>query len=144
MKPISQTKNSLVFSDGTRLTYGNCLVACIASILEEPIDEIPNIYTFYNLGVKHDNVEHDVWFQVINQWLILKYNKCFKVHNKDVPTVQPYVIMRGLSKRSRPHCVIYKNDDGLLKPCFDPHPTMEYLSQEQYYFTIEECMTSSL
>ena len=75
MKPISQTKNSLFFSDGTRLTYGNCLVACIASILEEPIDEIPNIYTFYNLGVKHDNVEHDVWFQVINQWLILKYNK---------------------------------------------------------------------
>ena len=41
-------------------------------------------------------------------------------------------------------CLIYKNDDGLLKPCFDPHPTMEYLSQEQYYFTIEECMTSSL
>ena len=37
MKPISQTKNSLFFSDGTRLTYGNCLVACIASILEEPI-----------------------------------------------------------------------------------------------------------
>ena len=137
MKPISQTKNSLFFSDGTRLTYGNCLVACIASILEEPIDEIPNIYTFYNLGVKHDNVEHDVWFQVINQWLILKYNKCFKVHNKDVLTKEEYVIMRGASQRGKPHCCIFKNEDGTFLPHFDPHPTLQYLKQNHYYYTIE-------
>lgn len=144
MKPISQTKNSIFFSDGQRLTYGNCLVACIASILEESIEEIPNIYTFYNLGERHENPEENVWFKVLNQWLNLKHAKCFKVYEKEIPTVQPYVIMRGSSKRGRPHCVLYKNENGLLKPCFDPHPTMEYLSIEHYYFTIEECVTSSL
>ena len=49
MKTINQTKFSLFCAGGTRLTYGNCLVACIASILDESIDEIPNIYTFYGL-----------------------------------------------------------------------------------------------
>lgn len=144
MKPVQQTKYSLFYSDGTRMTYGNCLVACIASILDEPVDEIPNIYTFYGLDEKKENPEDYLWFQIINKWLNVKYNKCFKHYKKDTPTYHPFVIMKGLSKRNRPHCVIYFNDNGNLKPYFDPHPTKEYLSSELYYFTIEECISSSL
>jgi hypothetical protein len=144
MKPLSQTKNSLFFSDGTRLTYGNCLIACVASILDEPIDEVPNIYTFYGLGEKTDKIENQIWFEVLNKWLTLKHNKCLRVHEIGDEVVQPYVIMRGLSKRSRPHCVIYKNENNYLVPFFDPHPTKEYLAQEHFFLTIEECITSSL
>lgn len=144
MRQQSQTKYSLFYSDGTRLTYGNCLVACIASILDESIDEIPNLYTFYGLGEKQNDHEKEEWFIMINKWLNLKYSKCFKKHNKDDETVQPYVIMRGLSHRGKPHCVIYKNENGRLLPFFDPHPTLQYLSKEHFYYTIEECIQSGL
>lgn len=144
MKPVQQTKYSLFYSDGTRMTYGNCLVACVASILNEPIEEVPNIYTFYGLDENKENPEESAWFQVLNKWLNMKYDKSFKYNKLETPTHQPFVIMRGLSKRNRPHCVVYSNENGLLRPHFDPHPTREYLNSEMYYFTIEERITSSL
>ena len=70
MKPTNQTKFSLFYADGTRLTYGNCLVACVASILDESIDEIPNVYTFYGLDDKENkNIEDHWWFKILNIWL---------------------------------------------------------------------------
>lgn len=138
MKTVSQTKFSLFFSDGTRLTYGNCLVACIASILEEPIDEVPNLYTFYGLE------DDQLWFKVINLWLEKKHKKTLTKHSLDEETNEPFVIMRGLSKRGKPHTCIYENRSNQLVPYFDPHPTSEYLSAEHYYYTIESIYKSSL
>ena len=76
MKPTLQTKFSLFYSDGRRLNYGNCLVACFASILEVPIDEVPNLYVFYGLD-KNDNkdITNHFWFTVMDKWLNLKHNK---------------------------------------------------------------------
>ena len=138
MKTVSQTKFSLFFSDGTRLTYGNCLVACIASILEEPIDEVPNLYTFYGLD------DDQLWFKVINMWLEKKHKKALVKYSLDEETNEPFVIMRGLSKRGKPHTCIYENRSNQLVPYFDPHPTSEYLSTEHYYYTIESIYKSSL
>lgn len=138
MKTVSQTKFSLFFSDGTRLTYGNCLVACIASILEEPIDEVPNLYTFYGLE------DDQLWFKVINMWLEKKHKKVLTKHSLDEETNESFVIMRGLSKRGKPHTCIYENRSNQLVPYFDPHPTSEYLSAEHYYYIIESIYKSSL
>jgi hypothetical protein len=138
MKPIYQNKFSLFYADGKRLTYGNCLIACIASILEQPIDEIPNVYTFYGLDDKNDKViENHLWFKVINTWLELKYKKQLVKHSLSEPTEQEYVIMRGLSKRGNPHSCIYINKENILLPYFDPHLTSQFLDEEQYYYTIE-------
>ena len=136
MKTVSQTKFSLFFSDGTRLTYGNCLVACIASILEEPIDEVPNLYTFYGLD-DNENTEDSLWFKVINLWLEKKYKKVLVKHSLEEETHEPFVIMRGLSMRMKPHCCIFENKGGVFIPYFDPHPTSQFLHEQQYYYTIE-------
>jgi hypothetical protein len=135
---VSQTKFSLFFSDGTRLTYGNCLVACIASILGEPIDEVPNLYTFYGLD------DDQLWFKVINMWLEKKHKKVLVKHSLDEETNEQFVIMRGLSMRGKPHTCIFENREGNLVPYFDPHPTTEYLSKQHYYYTIESVFKSSL
>jgi hypothetical protein len=139
MKTVDQTKFSLFYADGTRLTYGNCLVACVASILDESIDEVPNVYTFYGLDNKENrNVEDHWWFKILNIWLKEKYNKCIKYNISGTETDQQYVITRGLSQRGKPHCCIFKNEGGTLVPYFDPHPTKQYLSQEHYFYTIED------
>ena len=145
MKTTNQTKFSLFFSDVTRLTYGNCLVACIASILGEPIDEIPNLYTFYGLDDKENTeTENHLWFKVINLWLEKKYKKTLVKHSLEEETHEQFVIMRGLSMRGKPHTCIFENREGNLVPYFDPHPTTEYLSKQHYYYTIESVFKSSL
>jgi hypothetical protein len=138
MKPVSQTKYSLFYSDGTRLNYGNCLIACIASILDQPIDEVPNVYTFYGLDkTKGDDISNHLWFKVMNLWLNNKFNKQIIFNNLSEPTEQQYVIMRGLSMRMKPHCCIFENKGGVFIPYFDPHPTLQFLHEQQYYYTIE-------
>lgn len=136
MKPIYQTKFSLFFSDGKRLTYGNCLIACVASIMDLPIDEVPNVYTFYGLDNKKE-IKESLWFQVMDLWLKNKFGKNILYNNINDKTEQEYVIMRGLSMRGKPHTCIYKNVDGKFEPYFDPHQTSEYLSRCDYYLTIE-------
>ena len=55
----------------------------------------------------------------------------------DEVTKEEYVIMRGASQRGKPHCCIFKNENGTFLPHFDPHPTLQYLKQNHYYYTIE-------
>lgn len=136
MKPVYQTKFSLFYSNGKRLTYGNCLIACVASMVELPIDEVPNVYTFYGLGEKKE-INQNMWFEVMNMWLSNKFNKNLIYHEITETTKQEYVIMRGLSMRSKPHTCIYKNINGNFEPYFDPHQTSEYLSRCDYFLTIE-------
>ena len=137
MKKVNQTKYSLFYSDGKRMTYGNCLIACFASILELPIEEVPNVYVFYGLD-KNKTLkpgEHQ-WFKIIDLWLNMKYNKTLKYKGlNEIPT-EEFVIVRGLSTRKKPHCCVYQKVNNKLVPYFDPHPTSEFLSEEHHYYTI--------
>ena len=137
MKLVSQTKFSLFYSDGKRLTYGNCLIACIASILEQPIDEVPNVYTFYGLDEPNTNIDNHLWFNVMNSWMTKKFNKKITVHTLNESPTEDFVIVRGLSTRRKPHCCIYENKNGELIPFFDPHPTEQFLIENHYYYTIK-------
>jgi hypothetical protein len=51
MKPVTQT----IFNT----TRGNCFAACLATLLDVGIAEVPNIHDF----------EGDDWFYPLNQWL---------------------------------------------------------------------------
>lgn len=136
MKTTSQTKFSIFFANGDRLTYGNCLVACVASMLDEPIDEVPNIYTFY--GLESGEGEEPLWLKVLNLWMGRKHGKNLVIRNEVTPFLGDYVIARGKSVRGRSHCCIYREEEEGLKPFFDPHPTSQFLREINRYYTIEE------
>jgi hypothetical protein len=137
MIKTTQTKYSVFNSKKERLTYGNCLVACIAAILEMPIDEIPNIYTFY--GLNRNEEDSPLWLDVLNIWLIHKKGlKLKRVEAFDdgglgfSDSEYSWAIARGLSVRGLPHCIVislrHKSDD------WDPHPSREGLKEIQYYW----------
>lgn len=49
MIPVTQTKIVIKDVNGNRVVHGNCYAACIASILEVPITEVPNVEVFFHL-----------------------------------------------------------------------------------------------
>ncbi len=139
MRRVSQTKFSIFFADGRRLTYGNCLVACVASLLDESIDEVPNVYTFYGMEDRENKtVEDPMWMRVLNLWMENKHKKRISIKDKSQPTEEEHVIMRGKSLRGHPHCCIFKSEGGDLVPFFDPHPTSQFIKDHHYYYSIEK------
>lgn len=96
MKPVMQT----VFGEN-----GNCMQACIASLLELPLEEVPH-------------------FPIHGQFLALeRYLRQFDIQPVGFPvaTIRPYgvyYIGTGMSKRGRRHAVVCKN----LLVVHDPHP----------------------
>ncbi len=104
MKPVYQTKFGA--------TEGNCLAACIASLLETDIDDIPDF------SPRPDDMVH---------WTA-HFRKFFKERgllaewfNPDLKYATPagiYYLAWGTSPRGLPHSVIYRNG----KLVHDPHP----------------------
>lgn len=128
MIPVEQTKFSIFYADDSRLTYGNCLVACIASIMEVGILEVPNIYVYYGMG---DFGGAPVWMGVLNLWSKFNYGRIL-VKTKDFSDLpdSEYYIKRGLSYRGRLHCVVGHNSLG----DWDPYPTHEGLKEVHHYY----------
>jgi hypothetical protein len=132
MKPVNQTKFSTFYSNGKRCTYGNCFVACLASILELPIEEVPNLYVFYDL---ESNVEDNpLWLIVLNMWLEAKFNRRLEKRLIGPTYDEGPVIARGISMRGKPHTIVLyeRNSHGLVR--HDPHPTNEGLKEIQYFW----------
>ncbi len=105
MIPVAQTRTG---------ANGNCWPACIASILELPLAEIPEF-----------SREPEQWLVDVQEWLAglgLYYVQV----KPDDPAVQAafaqseplYHVMEGLSPRGGQHAVV--GDRG--KFLFDPHP----------------------
>jgi hypothetical protein len=137
MKPVRQTKFSLFYSDGTRYSYGNCLVACIASWLDLPIDEVPNIYTFYGLDPRGKNPKDHLWVEITNTWLYNKFRMRLRFWSSLEDAPDGHLIARGKSFRDKPHTCIYEKKGSDLQPFFDPHPTDQFLAKLDYFITIE-------
>jgi hypothetical protein len=123
MKPIKQT---LFFDkDGV----GNCFEACIASILEINLEEVPMF---------HDND----WFPYFFEWLVSKGYSYHGTLNPDRITtynkgVNGYFIVAGDSPRGSHikggHAVVYK--DGIM--VHDPHPDNTGVLTIKYGMMIE-------
>lgn len=137
MTPIRQTKFSIFYSDGKRYSYGNCLVACIASWLDLAVDEVPNIYTFYNLDPKENKTEDNLWYQVLNLWLEKKFAMKIRMYSSEDDLPDGFIIARGISQRDKPHTCIYKKSENHIQPFFDPHPTDQFLKSFSYFLAIE-------
>lgn len=109
MKKVYQTKFGTDKNEPEKL--GDCLLACIASILEIDIKEVPN---FSN---------NEFWMLKYNQWLKKKYDlyivwMSFENIHDCTKYIHGYHIITGKS-RNYPkvrHAIVGKNGD----PWFDP------------------------
>jgi len=102
MKPVKQVK---LKSDDD----GDCFCACIASILELPLSEVPHF-------------TDRLWFRRYNNWLRKFGLKLLRVKNIDLRN-SGYTIEVGDSPRYVYHAVVCKNG----KRVHDPHPSNEFL-----------------
>ena len=113
MKPVNQT----LFGDGSEGTdYGNCFIACLATILEYPLRKIPHFC---------EDKKH--WFQHCNIWLSefgLSFFECRFTAPAEVEISYfsnhwGYHLIGGESPRGIQHWVVGKEG----KIVHDPHPS---------------------
>jgi len=108
---------------------GNCLGACLASLVEEAIEEIPPL----------EHLSSFFWKDAMSGFLNrkgYKFQGCGKPEKlKKYPGVDGYVITRGVSPRNpnATHAVIYLNG-GLYH---DPHPSGKGLVKIIEFYKIE-------
>lgn len=103
MKPVHQT----VFGN-----KGNCMSACLASLFELRIEEVPNF---------HDAAESDAgWWAELRKWLRNKGYGVLSVSLSEdaLPCMDGYLIVCGQSTRDRSHATIWKKGSMV----HDPHP----------------------
>lgn len=114
MKPVMQTVTGL---------RGNCLSACIASLMEISIEEVPNFHEGIGHKVPQDDPEgvKIFWKNVMN---FLYANGYSLVHldasegSETLTHLKGYYLVGGESPRGYQHAVIYHNG----KLAHDPHP----------------------
>lgn len=115
MKPVYQTKFG--GSDAPLEEQGNCFQACIASILEIPLEEAFDCRPYPD----------DLWLNKFNEWLKPWNLVCISFdHNKEKPIpcseVLGYHIMACMSKtlyHGEHHVVVIYNQDVVHDP--NPH-----------------------
>jgi len=119
MIPIDQTNIST--------TKGNCHQAALASILELPLDDVPDFCNLYD--DKSWRIEENIWFKnKFNIW-ILTLNACdFNFEDdKSLPTT--YHLIAGISPRGVMHCCVGLSGNIV----HDPHPSKAGLKAPRYF-----------
>lgn len=105
MKPIFQT---IPPPEGK----GNCLQACIASILELPLEAVPHFALWY---------DSPNWHEKLNGWLIQTagvYEITVQANQMYLETIYGYALLNGLSERGIMHSVVIFNGEMV----HDPYP----------------------
>jgi hypothetical protein len=162
MIPVTQTKVVITNTKGEIITRGNCFAACIASILEVPITEIPNVEVFYHLDTGYW-AEVMLTFLESKGWDLCTDDKYLSFHYgfKTIPNINcqdgsnynkvlelmpdhddrrhwqyknkhNYYLVSGKSPRGFNHICIFK--EGKL--VHDPHPSKEGLTTISNFQTL--------
>jgi hypothetical protein len=136
MIPVTQTKVVVKNSNGDMVVRGNCFAAAIASLVEVPITDVPNVEVLFDI----DGVS---WYGVMDAWLRgngyeIVTNNQFKIFHDDTYGLDDasrevslqycndkYYMASGMSPRGIMHVCIYKNG----KMVHDPHPTREGIDE---------------
>jgi hypothetical protein len=142
MIPVTQTKVVVKNKDGKIVVEGNCYAAIIASLLEVPITEVPNVEIFF------DDTEHMFYEDLMKRYLknkglkLIKDNRfkiAFHVEEHEDKNLfrkllwDKYYIATGNSPRGFCHVCIFKN--GQL--VHDPHPSKDGIENPYEFETIE-------
>lgn len=148
MIPIKQTKVSIKSKSGETVQNGNCFAAAIASMLEIPITEVPNVEVFFQFDGMY-------WHEVMDEFLRLKGYElvtdsrfmCFhpelidKSNGNDewladasLELKDQYYFVSGLSSRGVRHICIFKNGQMV----HDPHPSNDGLETLEIFQTLDK------
>lgn len=152
MIPVTQTKVVVNNAKGEQVVRGNCYAAAIASIMELPITEVPNVECFFHIK------DSTFWAEVMHTfleslgWELLtdgRY-KCFhpEIADKSLGNEEwlaecalelkgKYYLVSGMSPRGVMHICIYQ--DGKL--VHDPHPSRDGLLTLEIFETLEKKVT---
>lgn len=122
MKPIDQTR----FAIELPLTEapGNCWAACIASILEVPLPEVPDEANFWKPGMSHRQ-SWRLYEPSVHRWLRERGLLLLDVRSKQVfysgEQFDPFCIVSGPSPRNCDvnHAVVGRG----MEIIHDPHPS---------------------
>lgn len=164
MIPVTQTKIVIKNSKDEFVQRGNCFAACVASIMELPITEVPNVEVFYHLDTGYAQevimtfLESKGWELMTDERFLLfhcgwehidnincqhekNYQRVLELmpdHDKrDIIKYElkdKYYFASGKSARGVSHICIFKNG----KLIHDPHPTKEGLQTIEYFETLEK------
>lgn len=146
MIPVTQTKVVVKNIKGEVIVRGNCFAAAIASIVEKPITDVPNVEVLFDV----DGVS---WYGIMDAWLrangfaIITNNSFGVSHNPSEYNEDSrmalwselkgrYYLVSGLSPRGVMHVCIYQN--GVM--VHDPHPTRDGIDEStiEYYEEIKK------
>lgn len=141
MTPADQT----TFGSKIVAEYGNCYSACIATILDLPIDEVP---TFVQTHGPDDEATGPVWWMAARAWVAdrvgvdLAYTEGKPRDLFDEVPESPwqwYAIACGKSPRGdHNHCVVVDLDGNLVH---DPHPDRTGIVGEPEGYEVVVAMT---
>ena len=116
-----ETKQTIIH-DPDKGNIGNCLSACIASIFELDINDVPHFAAH----------RHSDWFDRMNDWFLKRGLWVLWINDDFGFTPFGYSIICGTSPRGVRHsCVAY---DGKL--IFDPHPDNTGLAEIDSYYLL--------
>lgn len=103
MKPVPQTDFGV--------TTGNCFTACVASILELPIHEVPDFCCDH---------EDDDWEETFREWLeqrgLYPIIVDFENEGAEVPSWEIHWILGGRSRAGHKHAVVWYGDEIAHNP----------------------------
>ena len=112
MTPVDQD----IFINDPQGRVGNCLQACIASICEMELHEVPHFAA----------LPDESWFETMCNWL---YERGYAFEDYDtVHDTDKYMLAIGPSPRGTFHAVVYK--DGQL--VHDPHPSKDGIEEVKW------------
>jgi len=112
MKPVMQTRISGPLA--------NCFTACLASILELAIEDIPDFYR---------TVPASQAIKETNRWLAHRDLQLVTLRSAEHLLPKAYMIAEGLGPRGRRHAVVHFGDVAV----HDPHPSGEGLKAVDVY-----------
>ena len=124
MKPVYQ----MAFGNGDGsegLPCGNCIAACIASIFELPIEDIPHF-------VMIDATGGGCWNDQLNEWLEPYNLQVFFLDKDTYISKDVYCIGTGVTSRGIRHSVVCRGTTMV----WDPVPFLEPEVPEFEYFLL--------
>ena len=124
MIPVDQTRFHKADDNGNTVEYGNCMQAAVASILELPLDFVPN-FIEQDPGPQYCHHNMMVFFRRLGFDLVGFYGK-------EARGFDGYYLAYGPAKRGVSHMVIEKD----CKLAHDPHPSREGLIEVKGTYAI--------
>ncbi len=131
MKPVKQT----IYTE----TEGNCLAACLATIIENDIEDYPELPNTFNWVKSINNFLHKIGWNLI---IVDQDQKVNSITHRDGCLAGLYIMIGFNAKSNLRHAVICKGN--ARKVIFDPSPFRNENSEpltDCYYAIVQKILT---